>query len=334
MPIPTPSDDIYSILLLGYPGGKHDGAFLTDTILTVSINKTKKIASLISIPRDLWVERPDKKGTFAKINTLYQLERFNKNKKQHDPTSDSELIKRTISQITGFPVTKVVIVNFDGFIQAIDNLGGITVNVEKSFEDKEFPIAGKEADTCGKEGEELEKALEEFKDKPRQSFPCRFEIATFSAGIKTMDGDTALKYVRSRHGAGEQGDFARAKRQQLILEALSKKLLNPSILPKIPSLFETLSLYVQTDLTPLDITSLLSQAPHKDDYKVYTVSPDIDNVLKYDYSDDGQYILIPQKGKNKWEEVKFYIHSSIGPPPSPSPRLSPTRAIRVIDLKE
>ena len=327
-PAPTPKDDAFSILLLGYAGGQHDGAYLTDTILLASLNKTKKTASLISIPRDLWIKQNiNGKEKSEKINALYQLDRFAKNQSHNTLSDDTKRIRNAILNITGIPVDRVVLVDFAGFEKLIDSLGGLDVAVDRSFEDQEFPIAGKETDTCDKVGEELDQALELFKEKPLDAFPCRYKIATFSAGLTTMNGETALIYARSRHAEGEQGAFARALRQQHILEALQNKLLYPFNLPKIPSLFESMKSYITTDVTPLDVTNILALVPHKDDYKIITLSIDLDNVLKYDYSEDGQYILIPKTGARDWQSIRDFISKSIIPTPTPTTLPSPSPAL-------
>ncbi len=88
-------------------------------------------------------------------------------------------------------------------------MGGLKVNIGNSFIDKKFPIAGKENDDCG--GDDPE-------------FLCRYETVEFVKGEAIMDGETALKYVRSRNAQGSEGnDFARSKRQQVIMDALKEK---------------------------------------------------------------------------------------------------------------
>jgi len=88
-------------------------------------------------------------------------------------------------------------------------LGGIDVEVESAFEDKKFPIQGRENDFCAGDPE----------------FKCRYETVTFAQGRQHMDGEKALKFVRSRNAEnGEGNDFSRGKRQQLILKAFAEKL--------------------------------------------------------------------------------------------------------------
>ena len=85
--------------------------------------------------------------------------------------------------------------------------------------------------------------------------------------------------------------------------------------------------YITTDVTPLDVTNILALVPHKDDYKIITLSIDLDNVLKYDYSEDGQYILIPKTGARDWQSIRDFISKSIIPTPTPTTLPSPSPAL-------
>lgn len=305
-------DQMLSILILGYAGGNHEGTYLTDTLLLMYINMSKKTVVLISIPRDLWVPIPNK-SEFVKINTLYEKGLFDNSISQHSVLADTQLVRNVVTRVSGISVNKVVLVNFGGFEKMIDLLGGLDVTVDKPFEDKEYPIAGKEADTCGKSGKELEDAVNLATESAQVAFPCRYETVQFDAGIMHMDGATALKYARSRHGSGEMGDFSRAKRQQYILEATKDKVLSPSSVPQLNSLFDTLKVNILTDISPTDTIQLIREIPSIKKYSIHTVALDLDNVLNYDYSPDGQYILMPKEGMDKWDQAKQFIKNSTLP---------------------
>lgn len=308
---PTPSENVFTLLVLGYPGGKHEGAFLTDTIFLIKINITKRTVHLLSLPRDLWVEFiTEDKTDITKINTLYQKDRFNKNKKTHTISGDTQLIRTTIDTITSVPIDRVILVNFEGFENIIDLLGGIDVFVNKSFEDLEYPIEGKESDTCGKETTELKEAFKIATKEAHLLFPCRYETIMFQQGVIRMDGKTALKYARSRHGAGQEGDFARSKRQLYILEGIKNKLFSPPVITKLIPLFDTFRKYILTDIDTSEISKLLQEVPNMKQYLIYSFELGLDNVLITDYSSDGQYILVPKAGANNWQEVKLFIKDS------------------------
>ena len=91
-------------------------------------------------------------------------------------------------------------------------MGGVDITLPKAFTDPDFPIAGKEDDPCDGDPQ----------------FACRYETVNFDQGLQHMDGEQALTYVRSRHAEGDEGsDFARGRRQQEVLVALTQKLKNP-----------------------------------------------------------------------------------------------------------
>ncbi len=272
------TDDRVNVLLLGNAGGVHDGANLTDTVIVASLNiKTNKVY-LISLPRDMWISEVN-----AKINTIYDL-----GKKNNDSLGFG---KKIIEQIVGVPIHYVVRLDFSGFEKAIDEVGGIDVVVEKSFDDYLYPVTGKEHDLCGWEEREIEFNEEDAKKlniepgkrkvitmqadnqdlavqgmkiatdsaedkKGYIYFTCRYEHISYKKGEVHMDGETALKFVRSRMGTnGEGSDFARSNRQQKVIEAFRKKVLsldtlvNPS---KIGGLLDAFGKSVEVDIPITD----------------------------------------------------------------------------------
>ena len=128
--------------------------------------------------------------------------------------------KTITAEVVGSPIQYGVVVDFSGFKDVIDALGGIQVNVENSFTDNLYPIAGQENDTCGGD----------------PTFACRYQTITFNSGPQTMNGDTALIFVRSRHAEGDEGtDLAREARQQKVIDAIKSKIMEPKVLlsPKV-----------------------------------------------------------------------------------------------------
>ncbi|USN59374.1 MAG: LCP family protein [Candidatus Peribacteria bacterium] len=142
-----------------------------------------------------------------------------------------EALKDKITEITGEEIDFYVDVDFTGFIKTVDAVGGVTVSLENTFVDYEFP------------DEETG------------------EYTTFvlRKGTWTLDGDVALKYARSRHSTS---DFDRSQRQQEILASLKQRLIDNGYLSnplKIKELFGILNDYVRTDLGLVDIIKLASQ---------------------------------------------------------------------------
>lgn len=334
-PIPK-EKKVFNLLVMGYGGPGHDGAYLTDTMMFASIDTERKHVTLVSLPRDIWVRIPTTSGDeFAsKINAVYQTGLFPNNypdvpKKYTGDHGASELVRKVVGDIVGQPVDNYVAINFDGFKQVVQTLDGVEVNVERSFVDPLYPVDGKESDLCGlSEGdlaafEEKEKIATE---SPELAYPCRYEALSFQAGKQTMDGPTALKFVRSRHSPQDGGDFNRARRQQVFLEAVRARVLSIGFIPKILPLMSDLEDNVRTDMSIDLIQRFLKEATHMNDYAITQVVLTTDNYLEHGVSDDGQYILTSQDGNFIWtqvhRDVKLYLQGKT--PVTPTPVLEPT----------
>lgn len=329
-PIPK-AQKVFNILAMGYGGPGHDGAYLTDTMMFMSIDTQNKRVTVVSIPRDIWVEIPtqgEAQPFMRKINSVYQTGLFKKNypavpDKYAGDQGASELIKEVVGSIMGKNIDAYVAIDFDGFKKAVDTLGGVDVNVERSFTDVEYPIDGHEADLCGIEPTDI-KAFEEKEgiatESPVLAYPCRYETLRFNAGLQKMDGQTALKFVRSRHSPEDGGDFNRARRQQVFLEAVKDKVLNIGFIPKISPLMADLEDSIRTDVSPELMQKLLKEAPSVKSYSIRQIVLTTDNYLQHDISDDGQYILISKNGQGNWalfhKDLDLYL-SGVTPTPSP-----------------
>lgn len=306
------TEDRVNVLFLGIGGGKHDGPLLTDTIIYASIDPVKQKVTLVSIPRDLWV--PDLK---AKINTAYAFgEKIGKDK-------GLLLAKTVVEKTLNQPVDYVLRIDFNGFVKAIDMVGGIDVNVEKGFEDLEYPLSGKETDTCGFTGEEFEKKA--TSSAVFEAFPCRYEHLVFQEGLQRMEGDRALKFVRSRHAKGAEGtDFARAKRQEIVIEAFRNKalslttLLNPG---RLMDLYDVFQDTLHTDIQQGEYDDFVKLAKKMQDAETNNV------VFFYTgpYSDkqgifinpleseeyNNQWVLIPRAGNGNFSEIQKIVDCEI-----------------------
>lgn len=324
----------YNFLLLGYGGGVHEGTYLTDTVIIAHIDTKTNQVTLFSIPRDLWVKLPTKSGSdfHTKINSVYQAELFPKDY----PDLKKVSTKMIISQITGLPIDGYISLNFKGFTEAIDILGGVDINIEKAFIDSQYPIDGKEKDLCDqeelfkkaepyitppfdeterlnkfKEDPKIEEFVKNATDSPELAFPCRYEKLEFKTGLTHMNGETALKYVRSRHSETDGGDFARARRQQKLIEVVKNKVLSISFLSKIIPLMDEFKKDVKTDINLDTIKKFISQS---DKINKFTISPFIltdQNILENAVSDDRQYILVPNEGIDNWDGLQKLINNTI-----------------------
>jgi polyisoprenyl-teichoic acid--peptidoglycan teichoic acid transferase len=299
-----------NVLFLGIGGGKHDGPLLTDTYASID-PKLQKV-TLVSIPRDLWL--PDLK---AKVNTSYA---FGEDKKK-----DSGLIltKAVVENVLNQPVDYVLRIDFNGFIKAINLVGGIDVSVENSFEDLEYPISGKETDNCGFEGEEFDKRA--TSSAIFESFPCRYENISFEKGVEHMAGEIALKFVRSRHAKGSEGtDFARAKRQEVVISAFKEKVfsLNTFLIPgKLMSLYNVFQEIIHTNIKQQEYDDFIKLAREIKDANITNVifsyadpySKKQGIFVNPPMSDEygNQWVLIPRRGNGDFSEVQEYVDCEI-----------------------
>jgi polyisoprenyl-teichoic acid--peptidoglycan teichoic acid transferase len=309
------TDDRVNVLFLGVGGGAHDGPLLTDTIIYASIDSRLQKITLISIPRDLWV--PDLEPTNKKINSAYAY--------GEEIKKDGGLLlaKTAVEKILNQPIDYVLRIDFNGFVKAIDLVGGIDVNVERNFEDLQYPISGKETDNCGYTGSEFEKRATD--SAVFEAFPCRYEHISFNQGMEHMDGNVALKFVRSRHAIGSEGsDFARAKRQEIVIAAFKKKvfslgtILNPG---KIMSLYDVFQNSIHTNIQQNEYDDFIKLAMKMKDAQT--------NSVVFFYSDPGsikqgilvnpptsieyddQWVLIPRLGNGNFSEVQKYVECEV-----------------------
>jgi anionic cell wall polymer biosynthesis LytR-Cps2A-Psr (LCP) family protein len=281
---------IFNTVLLGYGGGIHSGGYLTDSIIIIHVNTNSKKAALISIPRDLWMTGNHKINAEASINGFQN-------------------VGNPITNVTGLPINYFVSVDFGGFVKLIDNLGGISVDVPKSFDDNFYPIKGEENNVCGK----TEPEIFELKNKYtgfdlEKQFICRYEQLHFVKDPTNLDGTTALKFVRSRHG---DSDFGRSERQFAVLKGILNKLISSRSLDKTNKTIDSLTKIVRTNLDLTTIRNLIDVFGNPDEYKIMDINLTTDNVLNTGKSSNGQFILIPKAGMFNYSEVQNFIKSSL-----------------------
>ncbi len=300
-----------NILILGRGGGTHDGPDLTDTIILAMVNPSKDSAGLISIPRDLWVD--DIKG---KINLAYAL-----GQKQNN--QGKLYAKAVVEKVAGVPIDYVVVIDFSGFVKLIDYLGGVDVNVSHTLDDYNYPVEGKEADTCDHSDQDIKDftATASAEQDIWTYFPCRYVHLHVNAGLQHMDGNLALEFSRSRHGVGEEGsDFARSKRQQEVISAVKEKVLSLGIIlnpVKIFGIFNILKSNIDTDIQANEYDDFINLARKMQNAKTQSYVIDSGNVYQGTFgllsqpvptSDKQfQFILSPRVGENDFSEIHDYV---------------------------
>ncbi len=241
--LPQPSGQT-TILLMGSDQRPYDGGFRTDVNLLLTINTEQGIVSLTSFPRDLYVYIPG--WTMERINTA-QI---------HGGFPASAL---TFEYNFGVRPDHWALINFTGFQNIINALGGIYVDVA-------WPL------TDHRDG---------------------YGQYSVPAGSVYMDGETALWYVRSR---GTSNDFDRTRRQQEVLQAIFFRGLSLDGIQRAPELYEQFIHAVQTDLTLGDILPLLPiAAQFTDTSRIHRYAISVAQITPWVNPNTGAQVLLPNR---------------------------------------
>lgn len=273
-PLRGEDHDRINVLLLGMGGAGHDGPLLTDTMIVASIQPSTGAVGLFSIPRDLIVDIPG--HDYRKINFANAF-----GEKKDVPGSGAVFASSIVEQVIGEPIDYFIRVDFGGFAKLIDDVGGVDITVDNTFIDTAYPTTN-----------------------------YGYQTVKFTAGKQHMDGDTALKYVRSRHGNnGEGSDFARSKRQQKVLLAVKDKLFSVQTLlnpPAISKALTTLSAHIQTNFQPWELLRLGNMGKNVDAATVHhrVLDTTQEGLLNSATGLDGAYILEPRLGIGKYAEIQ------------------------------
>jgi len=249
-----------NFLLIG--SDKRSGtSFRTDTMVVAILRPNEGQVSLISIPRDLWVFIPGWEN--QRINTAYQ----------HGISSDYPgggpgLLKDTIQYNLGIRIDHTAMVDFDGFRQIVDTLGGVDIPVSCAYTDWRL--------------------IDPSYDPQNEN---NWFLYTAGPGLMHMDGDLALWYARSRQ---KSSDFDRGRRQQEVLRSIFTQGLQVETLKRIPELYGNLKDSVETDLGLTDILQLSLYAPQMTsaDIRSYYLRPPYVNSW---ITSGGAYVLSPNQ---------------------------------------
>ncbi len=274
-----------NLLVLGYGGVGHDGAYLTDSMVVISLIPSDHATTIISVPRDLWVQVPPNSGQYSKINTAYQdgLDNgYNGMPAGRDAGGQEAADK--VSEILGLQVNYWLTMDFDGFRSLVNALGGVEINVPVAFT-AQYPI----------------------NDDP--SINPNWKIIHFNTGPQHMDGEQAIEYARARYVLSplSQGtDFARSVRQQLLISAILARARQVSAWPSLLNATTALqnAIYTNLSLTDLALFSEKLNFSHAGDIGLTN-----QNVLVDAQSSDGQDILLPANGD--WNAIQSYVAANL-----------------------
>ncbi len=284
-----------NILLLGVDlRCEEEGPTHSDTIIVATIDPLSQTMSMLSLPRDLWVEIPD--YGVSRINQAYfwgQADEY--------PGGGPQLALETVEAFLGVPIDYYVAVDFQAVIDFVDLMGGVVIEVPERIDDPTYP------DNC-----------------------YGYDPFTIEAGQQRLDGITALKYARTRATFG--GDVDRAGRQQQVINAVRHQATQLDNLPQLlfsaPQLWQSYQSHVTTNLSfdeALQLANLVRSMPSENIRNV---------VLDYSYvyndtTFDGQQVLVPVR-----EKIRVLRDEVFAPPVVPTPAIEalPT-AITVEDAR-
>lgn len=213
---------LVNIMLLGSDQQLSSDSFIrTDTMIVVSLNLDTGAASMLSLPRDLFVYIPH--GNMGRLNTAFGLGE----NLDWSPGRGFGLLRQTIFYNFGINVHYYARVDFAGFEAIIDRLGGVDIAVDCAYRDY-YPVGTEEDPTSGDAG---------------------YELRTLPVGYYTFDGFDALWYARIRKYTD---DFDRGRRQQLLVRAIWRKARQLGLATTLPQLWPELTEIVETDI-PFDL---------------------------------------------------------------------------------
>ncbi|HOK59703.1 MAG TPA: LCP family protein [Candidatus Dojkabacteria bacterium] len=282
-----------NILIVGIDTRTKLKTFNTDVIIVASYNHKTKDVVMISIPRDFCTKVNPSKTSYGKINSAYSIY------EAKEKGSGLEGLKGIVEEITGMEIQYYTMINFNGFVELVDAVGGLYINVENSFTDYKYP-----AETG-----------------------YGTQTISFKAGPQLMDGDTALKYARSRQSQqnGEGSDYARAKRQHKVIDAFIKKLLSTETLlnpNKVMSLLTSIQDNIKVSEFTIDdiqagvnvLKSLSSESSTSSTYS-FVLDPTIGNYSLISHQPScGEYNIGPKEGLGRYTKLGEYINLALSYP--------------------
>ena len=281
-------DDRVNVLLVGYGGGDHDGAYLADSIQVLSIDPVTDTTTSIPIPRDLWIEGLDSYRGNAKINEV-----FASGHADGGIDGAGDALADVVSEVTGLTIDHWMSIDFAGFEEMVTAAGGVTVTNPTAFCYTTIPA---------------------FHDQGNWTQGC------FAEGELELDGPTALAYARARYTSvvAESTDFARSARQARIIGGLKAKLGEGGIGSIGPALglMDAMEGRVRTDLSVIDLYLL---SGHLTADRRLELSED--EALMATTNTDGQYILIPidWTGPGDYGGVRRFLAEGLAEPIASDP---------------
>lgn len=288
-----------TVLLLGFGGAGHDGGYLTDTLQVMSFDPKTGAITLISVPRDLWIQVPSYQGRggyWGRINEAYtigmgQVDRSDMNVPYSKHDAGGQQAMKAVSQVLGIQIDYWISLDFVGFRRFIDAIGGVDVNVERAFTDTEYP------------------------NNDDADIDPSYRTVHFDAGVQHMDGETAITFARSRHAPEDGSDFGRSRRQQLLMAAVKDKVVSVETIPKLFGIFDALEGHLRMSFSFTEAKDLLGwgqeQARTKRQLVIKTGGLDSSNLLDGATSSGGASILLPRAGQGNYNAIHSWVQERL-----------------------
>jgi len=282
--LPVDENGYTNLLLLGQGDESHDGKDLTDTIIVASIDPETQSVVMLSFPRDLYFLHTEQMGV-GRLNSLYRDYKgyLDYNKDMDEQTASMEALKelqKEMSDTIGLTLHHTIKVDFKAVIETVDALGGVTVDVPYDIVDTEYPDENYGYQT--------------------------FEIY---AGPQTLDGETALKYARSRHTTS---DFGRSARQQQLIMAMAEKAKEKGILSDAGTITKLMTAIIhnmETTLGTREMIGLAQMAKDIDRSRIITMQLNDRNGLYGGFVEPGGFLYNPPR--NLFEGASVLLPVSI-----------------------
>lgn len=272
-----------NVLLIGVDQRQGESSFNTDTLIVASVDPVKGSVSMFSIPRDT-VDFPVPASAQAlygstynnKINSYYSSAKANSDTFPNGPAA---ALREMLSEFYGIRIDYSVMVNFSGFKQIVDTLGGIRITTKNPIVDETYPAG--------------------------VGYLRRIRMPV---GVRTMDGQEALIFARSRHGSS---DFGRAERQQQVIAAVRAQTDVEAIAANLPALASTLQDAIKSNFPQGDLPRLLELLGRVDasNLKSIVFAPPVYQTVG---ADERGYIIVPDV-----EKIRRAILAAFAAEPTP-----------------
>ena len=277
---PLNGSERVNVLMVGYGGADHDGAYLADSIQILSIDPETDTTTTVPIPRDLWIEGIASYGRNGRVNTVFAQGQSNGGLDEA-----ASVMAGVLGEVTGLRIEHWLSIDFAGFRDMVNAVGGVTVSNPVAFA---------------------------YTSTEARHAAGNWGLGAFEAGEIHLDGDAALAYARARYTSvpSESNDFARSVRQARILGALREQLGDGGVSSIVPGLrlMDAMEGRVRTNLSAIDLF-LLSSHLSSDGRVELSEGP----VLTATTNTNGAYILLPTgwSGPGDYGGLRAYLEREL-----------------------